>query len=147
MRSFNRSAFPVLQRILWPFSITEEDQVCLFKFWGLNLSQFFKIHFKEVVLKLIAPIHKREKSGIHSCGFFPLEASFPALDGGVDRLSTETFLPWSNLVCPLPTQASYSSLPFLLPRWDGDALGVDLIASQIDLVLYHQDLCLICPLL
>ena len=57
------------------------------------MSQFFNIHFEEVVLELLAPICKREKSGIHSCGFFPLEASLPALDGSGDRLSTEAFLP------------------------------------------------------
>ena len=62
------------------------------------------------------PICKREKSGIHSLGFFPLEVSLPALDGDVDRLSTEAFLPWLDLVCPLPTQASYSSLLVLPPR-------------------------------
>ena len=59
-----------------------------------------KIHFKGVVLGLLDPICKREKSGLHSRGFFPLEASLPALDGGVGRLFTEAFLPWSNLVCP-----------------------------------------------
>ena len=86
-----------------------------------------------MVLELLAPICKREKSGIHSRGFFPLEASFlEALDGGVDRLSTEAFLPWSGLACPLLTQASYSSVPVLSPRQGGDAPGVDLMASQID---------------
>ena len=58
------------------------------------LSQFFKIRFKGVVLELLAPICKKEKSSIHSRSFFPPEASLPALDGGVDRLSTEAFLPW-----------------------------------------------------
>ena len=67
-------------------------------------------------LELLAPIYKREKSGIHSLGFFPLEASLPALDGDVDSLATEAFLPWSDLVCPLLTQASYSSLLVLPPR-------------------------------
>ena len=85
---------------------------------------FLKIHFKGVVLELLAPICKREKSGIHSCGFFELEVSFPSLDGGVDRLSTKAFLPWSDLVCPLPTQAFYSFLLVLPPRLGGDAPGV-----------------------
>ena len=98
-----------------------------------------------MVLELLAPICKREKSGIHSRDFFPLEVSFPALDGGGDRLSTEAFLPWSNLVCPLLVQAPYSSLLVLPLRWGGDAPGVDLMASQIDLVPYHQDLCFIFP--
>ena len=96
------------------------------------MSPFFKIHFKGVVLELLAPICKREKSGIQSHGFFPLEASLPALDGGVDRLSIKTFLLWSDLLCPLQTQASYLSLPVLPPRQDGDTPGVYLMASQID---------------
>ena len=48
-----------------------------------NLPQLFKIHFKEVILELLASICKREKSGIHSHGFLPLEVSFPALDMGL----------------------------------------------------------------
>ena len=98
-----------------------------------------------MVLELLAPICKREKSGILSRSFFPLEVSFLALDGGVDRRSREAFLPWLDLVCPLPMQVSYLSLPVLPPRLGGDAPGVDLMASQIDLVPYHQDLCLIFP--
>ena len=52
--------------------------------WGSNLSQFFlkKIHFKGVVLELLAPIYKRESSCIHSCGFFPLGASLSTPDRG-----------------------------------------------------------------
>ena len=145
LKPFNRSTFPIFQRILCPISITEEDETCVFKLWGSNLSQFFKIKFKEVVLELLAPICKREKSGIHSCGFFPPEASLPRLDGGVDRLSTEDFLPLLDLVCRLPTQVPCSSLPILPLRWGGDAPRLDLMASQVDLVPYHQDLCLICP--
>ena len=57
------------------------------------------------------------------------EASLPALDGGVDRLYTKAFLPWSDLVCPLVTQATYSSLQVLPSRCGGDAPGVDLMAS------------------
>ena len=63
------------------------------------------MHFKGVVLELITPICKREKSSIHSLGFFPSEVFLHALDEGVDRLSTEAFLPWSDLVCPLPMQS------------------------------------------
>ena len=73
---------------------------------------------------------KREKSGIHSHGFFPLEASLPALDGGIDRLSTEAFLPWLDLVCPISTQVTYLSFLVLPLRQGGDAPGVDLMASQ-----------------
>ena len=61
---------------------------------------------------------------------FLSEVSLPALDGGVDRLYTKAFLPWSNLVCPLLMQVLYSSLPVLPLRLGGDAPGVDLVASQ-----------------
>ena len=93
-----------------------------FKLWGSNLSPFWKYDFKEVVLDLLAPICKREKS-THSRGFFPLEVSLPAPNGGVDRRSTEAFLPWLDLVCPLLTQVTYPSLPVYPPRWGGDAPG------------------------
>ena len=66
---------------------------------------------------------------------FLLEASLPALDGGVDRLYIKAFLSWSDLGCPLPMQATYSSLPVLPPRWDGDVPGVDLMASLTDVQL------------
>ena len=103
-----------------------------FKLWGSNLPQFFNIYFKEVILELLAPICKREKCGIHSHGFFPPEASLPALDGGVDSLSTEAFRPCSDLICPLPTQVPYPYLPVLPLRQGGDAPGVDLMAPQTD---------------
>ena len=83
-------------------------------------------------MELLVPIYKREKRSIHSHGFFPPKASLPALDGSVDRLSTEVFLPWSDLVCPLPMQEPDSPLPVLPLRWGGDEPGVDLMASQID---------------
>ena len=70
--------------------------------------------------------------------FFPSEVTVPALDGGVDRLSNKAFLPWSDLVCPLPMQAPYSSLPALQLRWGGDAPGTDLMAPHIDLAPYHN---------
>ena len=82
---------------------------------GIKLVPVFKIHFKGVVLELLVPICKRGKSGIHSHGFFLLEVSLPALDRDVDRLSTQAFLPWLDLVYPLPVQAPYSSL-LVLPR-------------------------------
>ena len=85
-----------------------------------------------MVLELLSQIYKREKSGIHGHGFFPLEVYLPCLEVGVDRLSTEAFFPWLNLVCPLPTQVPYLSLLGLPPRCGGDAPGVDLMASQID---------------
>ena len=85
-----------------------------------------------MVLELLIPICKREKSSTHGRGFFPPEASLPTLNECADRLANEAFLPWSELVCPLLTQASYSSLPVLPPRWGGDAPGVDLMAYQID---------------
>ena len=90
------------------------------------------MHFKRVVIELLAPIYKREKSSTHSCGFFPPEASLHALDGGIERLSTEGFLPWLDLVCPLLMQVPYSSLLVLPLRPGGDAPGLYLMASQID---------------
>ena len=76
-------------------------------------SLFVKTHFKGVILELLVPICKREKRSMHSHGFFPPEALLPALDGAVDRPSTEAFLPWLDVVCPLLMQASYSSLLIL----------------------------------
>ena len=98
------------------------------------------MHFKGVVLELLTPICKREKSSIPSCGFFSIRGIPPCSRWDY----RQTFLPWLGLVCPLLTQVSYSSLLVLPLRWGGDAPGVDLMASQIDLVPYHQDLCLIC---
>ena len=66
---------------------------------------------------------------------FLSEVSLPALDGGVDRLYTKAFLPWSDSVCPLPMQVTYSSLPVLPMRQGGDAPGVDLTASLTDVQL------------
>ena len=62
--------------------------------------------------------------------FLP-EASFPALDGGVDKLYTKAFLSWLDFTDTgdIPMQVTYSSLPVLPPRWGGDAPGVDLMAS------------------
>ena len=52
-----------------------------------------------MVLELLAPIYKRKKvastAWLLSIGVIP-----PCSRWGVDRLSTEAFLPWSNLVCP-----------------------------------------------
>ena len=67
---------------------------------------------------------------------FLLEASLLTLDGGVDRLYTEAFLPWSNFVYPFLTQALYLSLLVLPLRQGGDVPGVDLVVSQIS-VQFH----------
>ena len=98
-----------------------------------------------MVLQLLSPICMREKSGIHSHSFLLLlllftRNIFPCLGRGVDRLSIKTFLPWLDLVCLLLTQVPYWYLPVLPLRWGGNAPGVDLMAPQIDLVPYHQDL-------
>ena len=87
-----------------------------------------------MVLELLAPIYKREKKRhpkpwLLSTGSVP---PTPILDGGVDRISTEAFLPWLDLVCPLPTQAPYLSLLVLPPRRGGDVPGLDLMVSQTD---------------
>ena len=88
-------------KLSWPCSITRKIRGVFFKLWGSNLSQFFRIQFKGVRVELSAPICEREKKAT-SALFLP-EASFPALDGGVDRLYTKAFLPWSDLACPLLT--------------------------------------------
>ena len=115
-------------------SVSQKKIRCVFfKLWVSKLSQFLiKYTLKGLILELLAPICKREKGGIHSHGFFPPEASLPALDGGVDRLSTEAFRPCSDLICPLPTQVHYPYLPVLPLRQGGDAPGVDLMTSWID---------------
>lgn len=84
-------------------------------------------------LELSAPIYKREKKA--TSALFVPEAFLPTLDEGVDRLYTKAFLSWSDLVCPLLTQVTYSALPVLPPRRGGDAPGVDLMASLTDVQL------------
>ena len=60
-------------------------------------------------------------------------------------ITPKAFPSWSDLVCPLPTQALYSSLPVLPLRWGGDVPGVDLIASLLDVQLFPFNLaCLWC---
>ena len=105
-----------------------------FKPWGSNLSQFFRIQFKGVSMELLAPICKREKKA--TSAIILLEANFLALDGGIDRFYNKAFLSWSDLICPLPSQALYSSLPVLPPRRGGDAPGVDLMVSLTDVQLF-----------
>ena len=88
-------------------------------------------------LELLAPICKRErgkkkKKRSDQLDLLP-EVSLPALDRSIDRFYTKAFLSWSDLVCPLPTQEPYLSLPGLPPRSDGDAQGVDVIASLTDI--------------
>ena len=55
-----------------------------------------------MVLEMLAPLCKREKSGIHSHGSFLLEAPVPALDGSVDRLYTKSFSVLVRLSLSLP---------------------------------------------
>ena len=100
-----------------------------FKPWGSNLSQFFRIQFKVVRLEFLPPICKRGKKNKKISALFLLEAPLPALDGGIDRLYIKAFLSCSELVCPSPKKATYSSLPVLTLRWCGDAPGVDMMAS------------------
>ena len=90
----------------------------------------FIVHCNEVVLELRAPICKREKSGIHSHGYFTPEVSLPTVDGGIDRLSIEAFLPCQTLS---PTNAGILLiLPSSTTEAGWNAPGVDLMASQID---------------
>ena len=94
---------------------------------------FFLIHFNGVVLELLAPICKKEKSSIHSHGFFPPEVSLPALDGSVDRLSTKAFLSLARLSLSLTnTGASLVPPGSSLRSQGGDEAEEDLMASQID---------------
>ena len=60
---------------------------------------------------------------------FLLEASLPALDGGVDRLYTEAFLPWSDLVC-LTNAGAVVVLPGSPTEAGWRCTRVDLMASQ-----------------
>ena len=93
--------FLVFQRIVWPLSITEEDHVCRFLKFGdqtcpsFILFYFFGIHVKGVVLELLAPICKREKSNIYSCGFLST--------GGIPPCSR-----WGHI------QTFHLSFPFLV---------------------------------
>ena len=63
---------------------------------------------------MLAPICKREKSSIQSRGFFLPEASLPALDGGVDRLSTKAFTGQTKFV---PYQHRRLTLPSQFFHW------------------------------
>ena len=64
----------------------------VFRLWGSNLSQFFRVQFKGVRLELLAPICKREqKKKTTTSALFLLSALHPALDGGVNRLYTKAF--------------------------------------------------------
>ena len=94
-----------------------------------------------MVLELLAPICKREKSSIHSRGFFPPEVPFPALDGDIDRLSTEAFLPWSapyQRRCLVPA-GSTTEVAWRCTRGRPDGI------PDSCPVPYHQHLCLVFP--
>ena len=80
----------------------------------------------------IVSSHLYERKKVTSA-IFLLEMSLPDLDGGVNRLYKKAFLPWSDLVCPFPMQAPYSALPVLPLRQDGNAPGVDLMASRVNI--------------
>ena len=60
--------------------------------------------------------------------FLP-EASLPALDGGVDRLYTQSFFFLVGRSLSLTDAGAISTLPVLPLRWGGDVPGVDLMAS------------------
>ena len=84
-----------------------------FKPWGSNLSQFFMIQFKGVRLELLAPICKREKSDQRHLSTRSIP---PCSRGGCRQTLYQSFSFLAGLVCPLPTQATCSSLPVLPPR-------------------------------
>ena len=119
-------------------AVSHRKTKCVFfKPWGSNLSEFFWIHFKGVRLVLLAPICNRKKA---NSTIFPLKASLPALDGGVDRLYSKTFSFLVRLSLPLLTQEPPSTLPVLPLRWGGDAPDVDLKASLPDIQLFTLNL-------
>lgn len=85
----------------------------LFRLWGLNLSQVFKIQLKGVVLELLAPICKREKSSTQCHTFFPTGGIPPCSRWGWRQVFHLSFLPWLELTCLLPMQVShYCPFPF-----------------------------------
>ena len=67
---------------------------------------------------------------------FLLEASLPALDGGVDRLYTKSFSFLVGLSLSLTNAGVVSTLLVPPLRWGGDVPGVDLIASLPDVQLF-----------
>ena len=71
---------------------------------------------------------------------FLLEASLPALDGGVDRLYIKSFSILVGLSLSLTDAGAVSTLLVLPPRWGGDVPGVDLIASLSDVQLFTFNL-------
>ena len=83
-------------------------------------------------MELLAPIYKREKKQHPKPWLLSTRGIPRILDGDVDRISTDAFLPWLDLVCPLLTQVPYLSLLVLPPRWGGDVPRLDLMASQTD---------------
>ena len=70
--------------------------------------------------------------------FLP-EASLPALDGGVDRLYTQSFFFLVGRSLSLTDAGTVLDPPGSL-RWGGDVPGVDLIASLSDVQLFTFNL-------
>ena len=70
---------------------------------------------------------------------FLLEASLPALDGGVDRHYTKSFSFLVGLSLSL-TDTGAVRVPPGSAKWGGDAPGVDLIASLLDVQLFTFNL-------
>ena len=105
----------------------------LFRLWGSNLSQVFKIQLKRVILELLAPICKREKSDAQFHGFF-CTGGIPLCSrwGWRDRCSTQASLLAGVNLSLMNAGFSLLSLLVLPRRWGGDAAGIDLMASQID---------------
>ena len=71
---------------------------------------------------------------------FLLEASLPALDGGVDRLYIKSFFFLVRLSLSLTDAGTVLTLLVLPPRRGGDVQGVDLIASLPDVQLFTFNL-------
>ena len=71
---------------------------------------------------------------------FLLEASLPALDGGVDRLYIKSFSFLVGLSLSVTDAGAISTLLVLPPRRGGDVPGIDLIASIPDVQLFTFNL-------
>ena len=87
----------------------------VFKPWGSNLSQLFRVQFKGVTLELLAPICKRGKKS-NQCPLSTVGIP-PCSRWGWRQVFHLTFLPWPELTCLLPQVFHYCPSPFY--HWGG----------------------------
>ena len=86
---------------------------------------------------MLAPICKREKKA--TSAIFILEASFPALDGSVDRLYTKSFSFLVRLSLSFTDTGDILVPPHSTTEMGGDATWVDLMAFLTDVQLLTSD--------